>query len=65
MSDPSPVDRLHAAGDDLYEMLLDAHRGLDADASARLNARLVLLLMGAARDPEAVRAAITSASGAL
>ena len=30
--------------DTFYEQLLDAHEGLDADASALLNARLILLL---------------------
>lgn len=34
-----------ATPDDRYEALLDAHTGLDADASALLNARLVLLMM--------------------
>lgn len=32
------------APDDFYEALLKAHEGLDANASAALNARLVLLL---------------------
>ena len=30
--------------DDFYERLLDAHRGLTAEQSAQLNARLILLL---------------------
>ena len=30
--------------DDFYEQLLDAHRGLSAEQSAQLNARLILLL---------------------
>lgn len=34
-----------ATADDRYEALLDLHRGLDAEASGLLNARLVLLLM--------------------
>jgi hypothetical protein len=32
------------APDDFYEALLKAHEGLDMNASAALNARLVLLL---------------------
>lgn len=32
------------AGDDFYEALLAAHHGLDADASAAFNARLILLM---------------------
>ncbi|CAG9266670.1 DUF2783 domain-containing protein [Paraburkholderia unamae] len=37
--------RLLATTDDRYEALLDLHQDLDAEASALLNARLVLLLM--------------------
>ncbi|HEY9067160.1 MAG TPA: DUF2783 domain-containing protein [Burkholderiaceae bacterium] len=45
----SPDDHLITAPhldapDDLYEALIDAHRGLDAVQSQALNARLVLLL---------------------
>jgi hypothetical protein len=32
-------------GDDLFAALLQAHQGLSAEASAALNARLVLILM--------------------
>ncbi len=32
------------AADDFYEALIDTHRGLQADQSHALNARLVLLL---------------------
>lgn len=31
-------------GDDFYQALMEAHSGLSADDSVRLNARLVLLL---------------------
>jgi hypothetical protein len=34
-----------ATPDDRYEALLDLYQGLDADASALLNTRLVLLFM--------------------
>jgi hypothetical protein len=50
--------------DGLYELLLDAHRGLNDAESARLNARLVLLLANQVGDDaivaECVRAARTS-----
>ena len=37
-------DRLGAAGDDFYAALMAAHEGLSFEESARLNAKLVLLL---------------------
>ena len=37
-------DRLGAVGDDFYAALMAAHEGLSSEDSARLNARLVLLL---------------------
>ena len=50
--------------DGLYELLLDAHRGLNEAESARLNARLVLLLANQVGDDrivaECVRAARAS-----
>jgi hypothetical protein len=36
--------REFSPGDDFYEMLIEAHRGLSDEASAALNARLILLL---------------------
>lgn len=36
--------QLGAEGDNVYAALIAAHRGLSDEASARLNARLVLLL---------------------
>jgi hypothetical protein len=46
MSANEPVgrDRLGAAGDDFYAALMAAHEGLSFEESAKLNARLVLLL---------------------
>ena len=38
------ADRLGPAGDDFYAALIAAHEGLSLEESARLNARLVLLL---------------------
>lgn len=54
-------DRLHGRGDDIYAALLAAHEGLSDEASARLNARLILLLANLVGDPEAVIAAIDAA----
>lgn len=54
-------DRLGPAGDDFYEMLMNAHAGLTFEESARLNARLVLLLANQVGDTEALKAAIEAA----
>ena len=53
--------RLGAQADDLYETLVRAHDGLDEQASAELNARLVLILMNAVGDSETIRGAIAAA----
>ncbi len=57
------VEPLHAytPGDDLYEALIEAHRGLSDDASRLLNARLVLLLANQVGDLAVLRAAISAA----
>ena len=47
--------------DALYAILVDAHRDLDAEASAALNARLVLLLADRLGDLDAVKAAVAAA----
>ena len=57
--DTSP--RLGPEADAVYETLVTAHDGLDAAASARLNARLVLLLANQLGDPEILRAAVAEA----
>jgi len=36
--------RAYSAGDDFYQALIDTHRDLSDEQSARVNARLVLLL---------------------
>lgn len=54
-------DRLAAAGDDFYAALMAAHEGLSFEESARLNARLVLLLANRVGDLETLRAAIEAA----
>ena len=54
-------DRLGAAGDDFYAALMAAHEGLSFEESARLNARLVLLLANRVGDLEMLKAAIEAA----
>lgn len=49
--------------DALFAALADAHRGLDAEASARLNARLVLLLANHIGDASVLAQAIDAARG--
>jgi len=48
--------------DDFYERLLDAHRGLTADQSAQLNARLILLLANQVGDEQVLADCITAAA---
>ncbi|MFZ6733234.1 DUF2783 domain-containing protein [Undibacterium sp. Ji42W] len=38
------AQRDYSAGDDFYQLLIDTHRDLSDEASAALNARLILLL---------------------
>jgi hypothetical protein len=47
--------------DALYQMLVDAHRDLDDAASAKVNAKLVLLLANHVGDPDVIAEAITAA----
>ncbi len=47
--------------DALYQMLVDAHRDLDEAASAKVNAKLVLLLANHVGDPETIAEAIAAA----
>jgi hypothetical protein len=47
--------------DGLFEALVEAHRGLDAEASRRLDARLVLILANHIGDVAVVREAIAAA----
>ncbi len=50
--------------DALYTLLVDAHRDLDEAASAKLNAKLVLLLANHVGDMGVVREAIAAARSA-
>jgi hypothetical protein len=54
-------DRLGPSGDVFYAELLQAHEGLSPEDSARLNARLVLLLANQVGDIEVLRAALAKA----
>ena len=47
--------------DGFYAALMEAHRGLDAAASRRLDARLVLLLANHVGDMEVLMAAVAAA----
>jgi hypothetical protein len=55
-------DRLGAAGDIFYAALLKAHEGLSAEDSARLNARLVLILANQVGDLATLQAALDKAA---
>ncbi|HSV17073.1 MAG TPA: DUF2783 domain-containing protein [Casimicrobiaceae bacterium] len=50
-----------AAPDDFYEALIAMHRDLDEAASARCNARLILLLANHIGDHEALLQALAAA----
>ena len=54
-------DRLGGAGDDFYAALMAAHEGLSDEESARLNARLVLLLANEVGDPDRLKAVLAAA----
>ena len=51
--------------DAAYRMLVEAHRGLDAEASAALDAALVLLLANHIGEADILAAAIAAARAAL
>jgi len=59
------TDRLGAHGDLFYAELLAAHEGLSPEASARLNARLLLILANQVADPALLSAAIARAAEGL
>jgi hypothetical protein len=50
--------------DAFFALLVEAHRGLDAEASRRLDARLVLLLANQVGDTEKLARLIAVARGA-
>lgn len=53
--------RDYSAGDDFYEALIEAHRGLSDDESLALNARLILLLSNHIGDLTVLRQALALA----
>lgn len=55
-------DRLGAVGDDFYVALMEAHEGLSFEESAKLNARLVLLLANEIGDLERLKAVLAAAA---
>jgi hypothetical protein len=57
----STTSNLGTSGDDVYAALMAGHDGLSDDDSARLNVRLVLLLMNHIGDRRVIEAAISAA----
>ena len=53
--------RAYSAGDDFYQALIDTHRDLSDEESARVNARLVLLLSNHIGDLDVLREAMETA----
>ena len=49
------------APDDFYEALIETHRGLSADQSALVNAKLILLLANHVGDLDVLREALARA----
>jgi hypothetical protein len=58
-------DRLGTAGDAFYAALIAAHDELSPEDSARLNARLVLVLANLVGDAEVLVRALAAAQAAL
>lgn len=54
-------DKLGAAGDAFYSLLMDEHDGLSEVDSHRLNARLVLMMANQIGDLETLRSLIKTA----
>jgi hypothetical protein len=50
--------RAYRAGDDFYEALIETHRDLTDEQSARVNARLVLILANQVGDLSVLREAM-------
>jgi hypothetical protein len=58
--DPDAMN-LENNGDEFYAALMEAHEGLSADQSHRLNARLVLIMANRIGDTETLRAMLDQA----
>lgn len=54
----------NATADAIYQILVDMHAGLDDAASARLNARMILVLANQIGDPQIIAAAAAIAKTA-
>ncbi len=61
MSALNPHDNFAGAADDFYEALIAGHSGLSDDASAAMNARLILILANEVGDIGKLRKAIALA----
>lgn len=59
-----PDLRDYSAGDDFYQALIEAHRGLSDEESLALNARLILLLSNHIGDLAVLREALVLARDA-
>ena len=61
MSSLTPTDNFAGRADDFYEALLAGHAGLSDQASAAMNARLILILANEIGDVSRLRDAIALA----
>ena len=59
------ADGFAGRGDDFYEALLEAHRGLSGAESAALSSRLILLLANHIGDVDVIRQALRAARASL
>ena len=50
-----------ARPDDVYNLIVDAHKGLTSEQSEKLNAKLVLLLANHVGDEDVIREAVEAA----
>ncbi len=61
MSDKLRTESAFERPDDFYDLLLETHRGLDDEASAMVNAKLILLLSNHIGDLDVIREALALA----
>lgn len=61
MSDTLKHELNLARPDDVYNLIVDAHKGLTAEQSEKLNAALVLLLANHVGDEAVIRQAVAAA----
>lgn len=65
MTAPLKTDLGLSAPDDFYEALIQAHEGLSAEASRKLNARLILILANQVGDQAVLEQALAAARDGL